>query len=355
MPIGPSHGSRGGGSSFGGGSSSSGNRSSGSNLGGAILGGIIYSMFANRRRPRYEQMNGGNGENQLPYRPRPTKYLVFAILFAVFAAVTMVIRSALVSTQKSYQETLEIIRTDYTNDYKPMIDAVKNHSLPQDAEYGDEPVDCGNGYYKTIASFKNSSGYVYKFTTYSDNPTTPGAYLDFEEDGISYYFIVYRYIDHNGNAYIGTTYTQFSASQYQNLGGEIEIAYHSKAGGERYSINTSYTDYKTPEYKNYEDVVEGNKDAASIFLFIFIGEVALVVLFVLLYVKKLKKYKKLVKQDEELFLQKRQAEADKATAEAEGAQIEAQRKNRFCQYCGSQIDENTNTCTSCGAKFSNDN
>ena len=351
MPIGPSHGSRGGGSSFGGGSSSNNNRSGGSNLGGAILGGIIYSIFANRRRRRYEQMNGGNGENQLPYRPRPTKYLVFAILFAVFAAITMVIRSALVSTQKSYQETLDIIRTDYTNEYKPMIDAVKGYSIAAGQDY----VDCGNGYYKTIASFKNSSGYVSKYTTYGDNPSVPGAYLDFEEDGISYYFIVYRYIDHNGDAYIGTTYTQFSASQYQNLNGEIEVAYHSKAGGERYSINTSYTTYETAEYENYEDVVEGNKDAASIFLFIFIGEVALVVLFVLLYVKKLKKYKKLVKQDEELFLQKRQAEADKATAEAEGAQIEAQRKNRFCQYCGSQIDENTNTCTSCGAKFSNDN
>ena len=350
MPIGPSHGSRGGGSSFSGGSSGGSRRSGGSNLGGAILGGIIYSMFANRRRRRYEQMNGG-GENQLPYRPRPTKYLVFAIIFAIFASFTMLIRSAMLNTAKSYQETLDIIRTDYTESYKPMIDAVKNHSIAAGQDY----VDCGNGYYKTIASFKNSSGYVSKFTTYGDNPQTPGAYLDFQEDGISYYFIVYRYIDHNGDAYIGTTYTQFSANQYQNLNGEIEIAYHSKAGGERYSINTSYTTYETPEYDNYEEVVESNKDTASVFLFIFIGEVALVALFVFLYVKKLKKYKALVKQDEELFLQKRQAEADKATAEAEGAQIEAQRKNRFCQYCGSQIDEDTNTCTACGAKFSNDN
>ena len=348
MPIGPSHGSRGGRSSFGGSSSSSGSsrRSGGSNLGGAILGGIIYSMFANRRRRRYE--NSGDGENQLPYRPRPTKYLVFAIIFAIFAAITMIIRSALVSTQKSYQETLDIIKTDYTESYKPMIDAVKDYEIADGEDY----VNCGNGYYKTVASFKNSSGYVSVFSTYSDNPQTPGAYLDFQEDGISYYFIVYRYIDHNGDAYIGTTYTQFSASQYQNLGGEIEIAYHSKSGGERYSINTSYTTYETAEYKNYKEVVEDNKSAASIFLIVFIVELAVVALFVFLYVKKLKKYKTLVKQDEELFLQKRQAEADKATAEAEGAQIEAQRKNRFCMYCGSQIDEDTNTCSSCGAKFS---
>lgn len=350
MPIGPSHGSRGGRSSFSGGSSGGSRRSGGSNLGGAILGGIIYSMFANRRRRRYEQVNG-DGENQLPYRPRPTKYLVFAIIFAVFAAITMIFRSAFVSTMNSYQETLDIIKTDYTNEYKPMIDAVKNYEIPVGQHY----VDCGNGYYKTVASFKNSSGYVSVFSTYSDNPQAPGAYLDFEEDGISYYFIVYRYIDHNGDAYIGTTYTQFSASQYTNLGGQIEIAYHSKTGGERYSINTNYLTYETAEYENYEDVVESNKSAATIFLIAFVVELALIALFVFLYVKKLKKYKVLVKQDEELFLQKRQAEADKAQAEAEGAQIEAQRKNRFCQYCGSQIDENTNTCTSCGAKFSNDN
>ncbi len=349
MPIGPSHGSRGGGSSFGG--SSGGSRSSGgSNLGGAILGGIIYGLFAGRRRRRYEQMNG-NGENQLPYRPRPTKYLVFAIIFGIFAAFTMFIRTALVNTMKSYQNTLEIMRTDYTQYYKPLIDSVKGFSTPAAGS-----IECGDGCYKTIASFENSSGFVSTYTSYRDNPQNVGAYLDFSEDGISYYFIVYEYRDaRTGKLAKGTTYTQFSASQYQNLKGEIEIAYYSAEGKESYSINTSYTSLETPEYENYEDVVEGNKDAAGIFLIAFLVEVALVALFVFLYVKKLKKYKKLVAQDEELLLQKRQAETEKAQAEAQEAQIDAQRKNRFCQYCGSQIDENTNTCSSCGAKFSNDN
>ena len=117
-------------------------------------------------------------------------------------------------------------------------------------------------------------------------------------------------------------------------------------------MNLNYDIEECAEYEYTEDIMEGNKSTANTFLLAFIVELGLIALFVFLYIKKLKKYKALVKQDEELFLQKRQAEADKATAEAEGAQIEAQRKNRFCQYCGSQIDENTNTCSSCGAKFS---
>ena len=347
MPIGPSHGSRGGGSSFGGGSRRSGG---GSKLGGAILGGIIYALFAGRRRRRYEQMNS-NGENQLPYRPRPTKYLVFAIIFGIFAAFTIFIRSAFVNTMKSYQDTLDIMKTDYTQSYKPLLDKVKGLDIPAGGSS-----DCVDGCYKTIATFKNSSGFVSTYTSYKDNPQEVGAYLDFSEDGISYYFIVYEYKDaRTGQRAKGTTYTQFSASQYQNMRGSIEIAYYSEPGQESYSINTSYTSLETPEYKNYQEVVESNKDIAGVFLIAFLVEVALVALFVFLFVKKLKKYKKLVAQDEELLLQKRQAETEKAQAEAQEAQIDAQRKNRFCQYCGSQIDEDTNTCSSCGAKFSVDN
>ena len=51
-------------------------------------------------------------------------------------------------------------------------------------------------------------------------------------------------------------------------------------------------------------------------------------------------------------MKKQQAEVDKAEAEADAAQFAAQRHNRFCQYCGGQLDAESNICTSCGAKFS---
>ncbi len=351
MPIGPSHGSRSGGSSFGGGSSGrsgGGRRSSGgSNLLGAILGGIIYSAFANRRPRYYNDAGEPVNENGLPYRPRPTRFLVWAIIFAVFAAITMVIRGALVNTMTEYKNTLEIIRTDYEQSYKPMIDAVAGSADPTGV--GDV-VDCGNGYYKTIASFENAGGTVSVYTSYGDNPSKPGAYFDFEEDNISYYFLVYKYVDHNGDTYIGMTYTQFSASQYKNLGGEIEIAYHSKTGGERYSINTNYTTYETAEYKYYEETAEGNEDAALIFMIVFFVELGLIALFVLIYIKKMKKYKALVAEDEAVFQQKKQAEAQEAQAKAEHAERAAKSVGRVCKYCGCDVPDGANVCPGCGSR-----
>lgn len=350
MPIGPSHGSRSGGSSFSGGSRSGGRSggrsSSGSNLLGAILGGLIYSIFANRRHRHYNESGEPVEENGMPYRPRPTKHLVFAIIFAIFAAFTMVIRGALVNTMTEYNNALEIIKTDYELSYKPMIDAVAGSADPTD--YGDV-VDCGNGYYKTIAKF-NVAGRVIKYTSYSDNPQSVGAYLDFEEDGISYYFLVYEYKDHNGSTWKGTTYTQFSANQYQNLNGEIEIAYHSKAGGERYSINTNYTTYQTAEYKYYEEEALSNKTAAFAMLIVFVVEVALVALFVVIYIKKLKKYKALVAEDEAMFQQKQQAEVSEAQAKAEEAQRMAKSVGRVCKYCGCDVPDGASACPGCGSR-----
>ena len=350
MPIGPSHGARGGGRSFGGGSRSSGgshhhHHSGGSNLGGAILGGLIYSMFAGRRRRRYE--NGADGENQLPYRPRPTKYLVFAILFALFAAFTMFIRTIFSTSADSYKAELTQMEKDY-KEYKSMFDKATVGGYVEGSNY----------YFVVDASYG-----TYRTGTYGDNPTTPGAYLDFQKDGVSYYFIVYEFwLDSSipietgeSKRKIGTTYTQFSPTQL-NSPGQIRIAYHYNSDTKKiYSMNLDYNIEECAEYDYVEDIMENNKSTANTFLIVFIVELGLVALFVFLYINKLKKYKKLVKQDEELFLQKRQAETQKAQAEAQEAQYDAQRKNRFCQYCGSQIDENTNTCTSCGAKFSSDN
>lgn len=356
MPIGPSHGSRGGGGrsfggggrSFGGGGSrrsSSRSSSGGSNLAGAIIGGLLYSAFADRRRRHFSRRYGYDPTpeeiNSMPRRTAPTIFLILAIVVAFFSMVTMGIRSSAVKSAESTETTISNMEKDYTNYYKPLIenaDAVGT-----------------NGYYKTTASFKNYYGEVSVFYSYGDNPTTPGAYLDFQEDGVSYYFIVYEYTDaRTGEDCTGVTYTQFSANQYINLNGEIEIAYYSVAGKESYSMNTSYDIDECAEYEYYEDRAEDQRDSAKTMLIAFIVELLIIAGLVTLYVFKLKKYKKLVKQDEDLLYQKRQAETQKAQAEAQEAQIDAQRKNRFCQYCGSQIDEHTNTCSGCGARVSED-
>ena len=350
MPIGPSHGSRGGGSSFGGGSRSSGgsrrsSSSSGGNLLGSIIGGVIGGMLtAGARRRRREMYSGGDGGAYeagpaTPSRRRPTKYLVWAIVFAIFASITMSFRTLFVSSMKECNTYLATIEADYKDYYKPMIDAVQGYTTPASGS-----VDCGNGYYKTVATFGAT------YTSYKDNPTTIGAYLFSTEGNISYYFIVYGYYDVNYGYTTGTTYAQFSANQYQSMGREIEIAYYSKAGSERYSINTSYTNYETAEYKHYQETAEGNKKGTTNLLIVFIVELAVIALFVFLYIKKLKKYKQLVREDEAVYQQKQQAEAQEAQARAEEAQRIAKSKGRVCRYCGVDVPDGADACPGCGSR-----
>lgn len=361
MPIGPSHSSRGGGGrsfggggsrSFGGGGSrrSSSSSSSGSNLAGAIIGGLIYSAFADRRRRRFHSRYGYDPTpdeiNSMPKRTAPTIFLILAIVVAFFSMFTMSMRSAAIRSAESHEITLNIMEEDYFDDYKPMIEAAKANPTPSSTS---DSINCGNNYYKTKATFS-----TVKYSFYGDNPTTPALYQDFTEDNITYYFIVYKYFDIVAGKYAtGTTYTQFSANQAQSLNGQIEIVYFND-GSESYSINTSYDLDECEEYDYREEQAEDNREMAGIFMIAFIVEIVIIAGMIALYVLKLKKYKRLVKQDEDLLYQKRQAETQKAQSEAQEAQYNAERKNRFCQYCGSQIDSDSNVCSGCGARFSDD-
>ncbi len=338
MPIGPSHGARGGG--FSGGSNNRSRGSSndrGSGLGsfvGGMLGAAFLTAGARRRRRRYEERYGYNSPNDeynsTPRRKAPTLFLVLAIITAVISAFTMTLRNGFVNSKQKYENTMAVMSQD----------AIEYNNLIEKAEAGT------TNYYTTTAEFANR-----KFETYSDNPSSSGYYLDFILNGVSYYFIVYEYVDHTGATYKGTTYSQFSANQIQQLNGEIEISYFDD-NGDHYSINSNYVLETCAEYKYYASLAAANASSAKTFLTAFIVELLIVALFVALYILKLKKYKKLVAQDEELIMKKQQAEVDKAEAEADAAQSVAERHNRFCQYCGGQLDADSNTCTSCGAKFS---
>lgn len=344
MPVGPSHGSRGG-SSFSGGSSfnsGSSNRSnsgssSGNSFWGAFIGGMVGGALSQRRRNRFYSRYGYYPEDKdiesMPKRNPPTFLLVLSIICAFICLVTFFIRQDTVSTRDAISARISIMETDWV-EYKNLIDTAKLN-------------DSSDDYYITTAEFGNL-----KYTYYDDNPTAPGAYLDFTSNGISYYFIVYEYTDYDGNEYTGSTYTQFSASQIANLGGEIEIAYFSKSGSEHYSINTNYELDKCQEYVEYKRLLSSYQKSAKNLVIAIVVELAVVALFVTLYILKLKKYNTLIKQDEELLFQKKQAETAKAQAEAEVVKTEVSNKNRFCKYCGCKIEPGANSCSACGAKLS---
>ena len=344
MPVGPSHSSRGG-SSFSGGSSQS--RSSGSSSSssggsssffGAFLGGMISGALSQRRRNRFYSNYGYYPDEKdtqsMPKRKAPNGLLFVACVLAFFLIVTICIRSGFNESIKTLSNNITIMESDAI-EYEELISKAK---LDNDED----------NYYIATAEFGTM-----KYTYYDDNPTEKGAYLDFERNNISYYFIVFEYTDErDGKKYTGSTYTQFSASQLANLGGSIEVAYFSKEGAEHYAINTNYKLEDCEEYKNYKSTLASFKNTSNGFVVAIVIESILIALFIGLFIWKLKIYNKLCAQDDELLFQKKQAETNKAKAEAEVAQTEVANKNRFCKYCGCKIDPNTNICSSCGAKIS---
>lgn len=350
MPIGPSHGGRGGGGGhsggFGGSHGGGGPRGGGPHHGprpspsgsfvNGMIGGMIGASIANSRRERFERRYGvrptDDEYNSMPRRTKPTGFLILSILTAFFMLCTFFMLASANSNIKTYSSTISIMETDWKNDYKPMLDAVK----------ADGFVDGTNGYYKTTATFRDL-----KYVSYGSNPDAPAYYKDLTLDNVDYHFIVYTYTDHNGTKRTGTTYTQFSANQVQTKGGQIEIAYYDK-NGEHYSINCDYNLETCKEYLYYKDCLASNKSSKSGIITALVIEILILGLFITLYVLQVKKYYKLVAQDEEILFKKKQAEMKKATAEANAA---ASNYNRYCKYCGSKLDANATKCPSCGANL----
>lgn len=343
MPVGPSHGGRSGGGSRGGsfggshgGAYHGGRHSSSDSFVNGMIGGMIGVSIANRRRERFEQRYGvrptDDEYNSMPQRTRPNGFLILSIVLAFFMLCTFMIFLSAKSNTSTYSKIISIVETDWNESYKPLIEKVKS----------DDFVNGADGYYKTTAEFtKICRDY------YEDNPTVPAYYYDFTRNDVSYCFIVYEYEDETGHTRTGTTYTQFSKNQIQNLDGEIEIAFYSR-DNEHYSINTSYNLETCEEYLRCKDALESSKSTASSSIGVLVVEAIVLALFITLYVLKMKKYYKLVSEDEEILFQKKKAEAEKATAEANAVKL---RNNKYCSYCGCKIEADATQCSSCGAKL----
>lgn len=358
MPIGPSHGSRGG---FSGGSRSSGGHSSGSRSGGSFLGSVVGGMIGGmltagaRRRVRNQyEGNGPVDEPATPSRRRPTGFLVLAIIMAFITFFTVSIRNGFAHSSETHNDYVQTMKADY-NEYKDIITKAQAQEAAIEAETNSAEKQAlidAQTHFIVKARVGNHS-----FSSYSSNPTMSGIYKDFNLNGVEYYFIVYEYYEKNGEStdfskkHTATTYSQFSPSQAQSYKGNstLEIAYTIQ-DGQFVSINTNYNLEDCAEYKYELALVESNKQLASRVIIFIVVEVLLIALFVFIFIKKLKKYKLLVKQDEEAYSQKQQAEVDEAIAKAESAQKEADKKNRVCAFCGSTVPDDAISCPSCGSK-----
>lgn len=352
MPIGPSHGSRGGSGSFGGGSRSGGgsrrssSSSDGGNFLGSLVGGVIGGMLTAGARRRYRNRYNGDGgsyetnEPATPSRRKPITFLILAVVALVSIFVTFIIRNGFVHSAETHNDAVAIMKSDY-EEYKDLFEKAEAQKALSDS-------DPSKTHFITTATFNK-----FKYSSYETNPSTPAAYEDCMLNGIQYYFIVYEYKDASNVTHKGTTYSQFSGSQVDGFVngyyGEIEIAY-TVVDGQYVSMNTSYKMNDCAEYKYRLAMAESNKQLASRVIWVIVAEFVILALFVFIYIKKLKKYRQLVKEDETLYQQKKQAETQEAQAKAEMAERQANQVGRVCKYCGANVPDGEETCPGCGSR-----
>lgn len=329
MPVGPSHsgrsrGSSGGGRSF---SSSSSRRSHSSHSPRSHSSVSINGFHVPLFRPRFYHFFG-----------RPVflttglqALLSILIFFIIFMSILFSVNIGTVNAKK-----------EYVQEYKNQIAIMED-----DAIFFNELIDNANnavnGYYLTTAEFGDN---VYEY--YMANPTNIGIYEAFEDDGVIWYFLVYNYKNGHGETLRGTTYTQFSASQYTSLNGKIQIAY-TQVNGEWWSINTSYSLSNNRDYKlakedlaYYENSLKSSNTRVAIYGLIGIGLIAILVLII---VKKAKQ----TKQENAIAQEKAKAEVSEARAKAEQEQRKSKQINRTCHYCGSSVPDGSSKCPGCGS------
>ena len=366
MPIGPSHGARGG----RGGDGNRGSSSGGGKLFGAILGGVIGgALTAGASKRRREHYYRGHNHNHYdhhddyeesaatPSRRKPTRWLTAAIVILFIMLFTVMVRNGFVKSKEedlAYVANMVLDKEEWENHYEKALSQQAAINAASGATK--ENLIKTRTHFTTTATF--TKGY-YPKTSYGANPQNPNYYEYCDFNDYKYYFIVYEFnyvvYDENGVAKtkseIGTTYAHYTINSVPN--GEINIVYFIDDNGKALSTDTYFVNNELNgergEYGYRLALAEGNKLLASYTIYVIIGELLLIALLVYIYIKKLKKYKALAKQDEEAYTQKQQAEVSEAKAKAEAAQKDADKKNRVCAFCGSTVPDDEPSCPACGS------
>lgn len=318
MPVGPSHSGRssGGGRSFGG--SRGGSGSFGGGRRSHTIGPARFVFFGRT----YVVSSGGMSAISL---------LLFGLFFV---GVFCFLMGTGISTAKenisSYQSEIQIMESDA--EYYNNLIMNANLNNPND------------NYFLVDANFGDEV-----FEYYRSNPQEPGSYYSFKQNGVIWYFVVYSY-EHDGDDYIGTTYTQFSMTQLQAKNGKINIAY-TVENGNLFSINA---DYSLESNKDYAYAKLSLKDAEESLSSNTTGLVVTIVLIVGLVIGLVFAIKKNTKKQDEkhnLEIQKGKAEVEEAFAKADEAKRKAEQFGRKCEYCSGDVPDGETKCPNCGSSM----
>ena len=150
-------------------------------------------------------------------------------------------------------------------------------------------------------------------------------------DGVIYYYVTYRVMDATGIKYSGETYAQYTQAEINAKGGSLgKIKIKVDENG--YSINSDYVAHNA-EYRYLVKMRDSANTKATIFG--VIAGVSLVLL-VLLIIKS----REVSREQNIIIKNELKHEEKKATIAAKGP---------TCPYCGATLKENTDKCPSCGA------
>lgn len=306
MPVGPSHGSRSGGSS----SRSSGSRSSGSS---SSSGSYRSSSRSSRHTTVY--VGGGyygGGRSRTPKE----KKIIALVWGIIFASVILIIAASLFFDNVG---PMNLIKQD-AGEYAQIIERAQNQE---------------EGYYIVeITNIKQSGcghvGYDVYYNLSGSHDSYFTAYNYLKRNGIVYFYFEYSFVDSEWGRIYGESYASYSENAVTGLTG-MTLAY-TKAydnDGSWDVIDVNYSLGKNIEYLSY-------KDSVIIGVILFIIALGLDSLFIYMIVRVVKNKKIFGKT---------------ATNATQTKTIQPTNNQKVCAYCGSIVDKYARRCSSCGAKM----
>lgn len=307
-------------------SSSRGNFSSGGSRGGGFSfgGGRSHGGFHGPRRPWHFHFFG----SPVVISTGAQSGFFFGIFFFIICLFLSITFWGVSSNNKNNISKYNRIYAEIQADSKLHLNIIENANSNKEgygiaeAEFDPKPVDIYDYDYEFKVDNKEVGAYEYITDLY----------------GVPKYYIIYSF-EIDGEEYKGETFAQFMSSEVLGMRGKIMIAYHLN-NGEVDSINLNYSEEKNFELSEAKQIISdsenGLKTTKVIAMVVTIVAVVIVLIMILCFIRTVKKSK-----------QEKLEEAEDKKFERE--QILDSKKKKYCIHCGSQVEDDSKKCPSCGS------
>lgn len=307
-------------------SSSRGNFSSGGSHGGGFSfgGGRSHGGFHGPRRPWHFHFFG----SPVVISTGAQSGFIFGLFFFIICIFMSITFWGVTSNNNNNISKYNRIYEEIKIDSEIHLSIIENANKGTEgygtvkAEFNPKPVDYDDARYEFLIDNKEIGAYEYITDLM----------------GLPKYYIIYSF-EIDGVEYKGETFAQFMSSEIHAMGGQIMIAY-SIDDGIVDSINLNYSEEKNFEIFEAKQIISDSESSLKVTKIIAIVvtgmAVAIILIIVLCFVRTVKKSK-----------QEKLEEAEDKKFERE--QILDSKKKKYCVHCGSQVEDGTKKCPSCGS------